>query len=214
MKNRNRAFILFVVVVLLIGALCGGSFMAVVNYINNYDCAEAGDSEDIIFRADCYTEAFTEELKEDKPAADGVTNEAFAPVDCELSKELQFYTYNVCRFYNVDFYIAMALMRAESSFDAEAVSETADYGLMQINICNHEMLKDEIEITDIMDERQNICAGLYILNKHIEKYNSVEMALMAYKLGERGAAELWENGIYETQYTANVLAIAEKFRNK
>lgn len=37
---------------------------------------------------------------------------------------------------------------------------------------------------------------------------------MAYNMGEGGAARLWKNGIYETQYTKGVLIKQEKFEKE
>lgn len=42
----------------------------------------------------------------------------FTPLDCELSEELQEFTYYMCRAYYIDFDFAMSLMFSESSFNA------------------------------------------------------------------------------------------------
>lgn len=45
-----------------------------------------------------------------------------------------------------------------------------------------------------------------MLSELISKYDSVTLALMAYNNGEAGAKRLWDDGIYSTSYTRNVLS--------
>ena len=136
----------------------------------------------------------------------------FTPLDCELSEELQEFTYYMCRAYYIDFDFAMALMLSESSFNADAVSQDGhDFGLMQIRDCNNDWLKEELGVTDMLNPYENIRAGLYILRGLFEKYNDSSKVVMAYKMGEYGASVLWDKGVYETTASQRVLAQADKF---
>ncbi len=123
-----------------------------------------------------------------------------------LSEKLQLFTYERCQENLVDNYypLMIAVMWHESNFDALAVSKTNDYGLMQINICNHEWLQEKLGLTDFLDAEQSIQAGVYILARYLLKYEDVDKALMAYNMGENGAAKCWKKGIYETAYTRAV----------
>ena len=105
----------------------------------------------------------------------------------------------------------MAMIQHESNFDPSAISRTDDYGLMQINIRNHEWLTDMLGLTDFLDPYENMRCGCFILRNLFEKYQDTDMVLMAYNMGEHGAARLWEEGIYETNYTHSVLTIQEQF---
>ena len=135
----------------------------------------------------------------------------FAPLDCGLSPELQEYTYYLCEAYYLDFDFVMGLMYTESGFRADVISGTNDYGLMQINACNHATLSDKLGITDFTDPYQNIRAGVYILRGLFEKYDDAARVCMAYNMGEYGASVLWDKGIYNTTYSNKVLAKANEY---
>jgi len=135
----------------------------------------------------------------------------FTPLDCALSPELQEYTYYLCEAYYLDFDFVMGMMYTESSFRTDIISSTNDYGLMQINACNHEMLRNKLGITDFTDAYQNIRAGVYILRGLFEKYDDAARVCMAYNMGDYGASVLWEKGIYNTTYSNKVLAKANEY---
>lgn len=120
-----------------------------------------------------------------------------------LDAELQRYTYNLCVDYDVEEYypLVLAVMWRESEFDPTVISKTNDYGLMQINKINHEWLSEELEITDFLDEEQNIHAGVFMLSLYLHTYKDIDKALMAYNMGETGAKKCWAAGIYTTNYT-------------
>lgn len=133
--------------------------------------------------------------------------------DVPLSTELQDYISSVCSTYNVPYELIYGMIEVESNFQVNAVSETNDYGLMQINKCNHEWLADELNITDILDPEQNILAGVYMIASHLEETNGdITLALMQYNCGATGAKRLWEQGIYSTSYTDKVMAAYENYK--
>lgn len=132
------------------------------------------------------------------------TVEVFSPIECPLPEELQEYTYYASKIFDVEFELVMAVMYTESGFDVEAISETGDYGLMQINEIAVPELADRLYITDISDPYQNIRAGAYLLGEYVNRYEYVEQALMAYNMGEYGAAAAWDAGAHSTEYTDKV----------
>lgn len=142
-------------------------------------------------------------------AENGIKLEVFSPIDCQLSEELQEYTYYLCQHSGIEFELAMAVMCTESDFDTEAISDTGDYGLMQINEVAVPELADKLKITDITDPYQNIRGGVYLLGIYAEKYEDKALVLMVYNMGEYGASTLWEQGVHSTAYTEKVL---EKYR--
>jgi hypothetical protein len=141
-------------------------------------------------------------------------NEAFITLDCRLDGQTQQFIYYLAKGYFIDFTFVMGLIRQESSFRPTIVSKWNDYGLMQINVANHDWLCEELGIDNLLDPEQNVRAGLYILRVLFEKYDDPAKVLMAYNLGEYGAKVLWDKGIYETEYTNSVLAYANTFENQ
>lgn len=135
----------------------------------------------------------------------------FVPLDVPMDKDLQEFTFYLSSAYNIDFTFVMALMKQESDFQSDVVSATNDYGLMQINEINHPYLKEQLEITDFLDPYDNIKAGMFVLRKLFEKYKTPEKVLMAYNMGEIGASKLWEQGVFENNYSKNVLRYQQDF---
>lgn len=126
--------------------------------------------------------------------------------DIPLSEELQEFTFNRCRDAGLDYELVLALMGHESSYQATATSATNDYGIMQINQCNHAWLTEALGITDFLDAEQNITAGTEILARLAERYNDPHQLLMAYNMGEAGAKKLWTKGIYTSKYSREIMA--------
>lgn len=153
---------------------------------------------------------FTEEISLDW----GADDLDFTPLDCKMPEEQQEFVYYLCSGYNLDFTLVMALIQHESSFDPNVISNTNDYGYMQINAINHDWLTETIGVTDYTDPYQNIRAGVFVLRKLFERYQDTDMVLMAYDMGENGASRLWEKGIFETDYTQSILTIQEQFNDQ
>ena len=207
-KSKKKAtaympFVIFVCIVLLIGGIIGGAIVGAVAASDS----KIGNST----QADKPYGTRDGKTLAAEPPYEYLVEGSFEPLDCALSEELQEYTYYLCKAYYIDFDFAMALMFTESSFRADVVSGTNDYGLMQINKCNHEYLAEQLGITDIANPYQNIRAGLYLLRGLFEKYDDEAKVCMAYNMGEYGASVLWEQGIYETKYSNKVLTQADKY---
>lgn len=133
------------------------------------------------------------------------TTDEFIPLDVPLGCDLQEYIFRLSEAYEINFPMVISLIQQESDFNPAAVSETGDYGLMQINQVNHAYLSKELGVTDFMDPYQNVKAGMFILRKLFEEYGETEKVLMAYNMGEAGAGQLWEQGVLESNFSRNVL---------
>ena len=131
--------------------------------------------------------------------------------DCPLDFEFQNYIRKICEANDVPMTLILAMISAESSFRPNIISKTNDYGLMQINVVNHDWLSETYGITDFLDPHQNVFAGIQMYLKYYHKYGEVNMALMAYNHGEAGAKRMWDKGIYETDYTRKVINTKESF---
>lgn len=116
--------------------------------------------------------------------------------DVPLSDELQDWIRSLCEENEIPMALVMAIIDQESDFRADLISGTDDYGIMQINACNHEKMVEMFGITDFLDPYQNVQCGIYIISGHLQKTEGdVELALMRYNCGATGARRLWEKGV-------------------
>ena len=138
----------------------------------------------------------------------------FIPLDVPMDEEMQRFIYDLSYGYNIEFSFVMAVIKTESDFKFSLVSSTNDYGLMQINRCNHKMLTEKLGVTNFLDPYQNIRSGIYILSNLFEKYEDPAKVLMAYNMGETGASRLWEKGVHESRYSNKILKIAAEYEKQ
>lgn len=107
--------------------------------------------------------------------------------------------------------MVLAVIEAESSFDAEAVNSTC-FGYMQINSILQDWLCEEIGVYDITDPLQNIHAGIFILGDFYSKYGDWNRALMCYNAGEQGAKDYYFNkGLTSSSYSEKVIQFEKKW---
>lgn len=134
----------------------------------------------------------------------------FVPLNVPMDEDLQEFIFYLSQAYEMDFTFVMALIQRESSYKPDVISASNDYGLMQINEINHPYLQEQLGITDFTEPYGNVRAGMFILRKLFEKYETPEKVLMAYNMGETGASRLWEQGIFEINYSKSVLQIQQE----
>lgn len=135
---------------------------------------------------------------------------SFVPLDVPMTEEDQKEIFDICNDYKVAFTLVMAMIEHESAFDASARSKTGDSGLMQINDSNSARLA-ELGFNDLYDTRENVEAGVYMLRELFDKYGEAEAVLMCYNMGEAGAAELWDAGIFSSAYSSEITAREAEF---
>ena len=153
----------------------------------------------------------TEEPKQTRNWSRHLENE-FIPLNVPLDEELQQNIYYLAHSYDLEFTLIMGLIQQESGFDENIISNTKDWGLMQINEINHEWLAETLQIKNFLNPYQNIQAGMYILADLFKKYKNPHAVLMAYNLGETGAKRLWEQNIYSTKYSKAILKNQKTFQ--
>lgn len=126
----------------------------------------------------------------------------------DLKTEYQDYLWELCKKYDVTEYyeLLIAQMYHESGFDETVISKTNDYGLMQINICNHKWLAKELGNSDFLDPYNNMEAGVLIMSGFLSKYSDVHKALVCYNKGESAVI----NGTYSTSYSRGVISDMDK----
>ena len=113
--------------------------------------------------------------------------------DIPLETELQDYIRKECDEMNVEMELVLAIMKVESDFNSDVISDTNDYGLMQINIVNHESLQKKLSIYDFLDPYDSARAGIYMLSGLDWCENDVQR-LMCYNMGVTGAKKSLEQG--------------------
>ena len=134
-----------------------------------------------------------------------------AHYDIPLSDEMQDYIYSVCAGSGIaeHYELILALMYCESGYRSGVISKTSDYGLMQINQCNHAWLRRELGVTDFLDPYQNVIAGVYIIAPLLLE-SDAHKALMAYNEGFVAAKRRWDDGVTSTAYSRAVIATRDK----
>ncbi len=125
--------------------------------------------------------------------------------DIPLSDGQQDYVFEKCEEYDVPCELVLAIMGAESTYTEDQVSDNGDYGIMQINRINHPQLTAELGVTDFTDFEQNVLCGVYMLSHYYHLYTDFNKIAMCYRYGENGAKEMWDKGIYETDYTRQIV---------
>lgn len=130
----------------------------------------------------------------------------------DMSRDNQEYLFGICLKYNVDPQLMMAIIKTESDFKPDLISKTDDYGLMQINKRNHDWLSKDLGVTDFLNPKQNMLAGVYVISGYIEKYQDYHKALMCYNFGENGAKKHFENGVVQSKYSKKVMENYDKIK--
>ena len=131
-----------------------------------------------------------------------------------LSKELQRYTQSLCKTYQVPYALALAVIEHESGFDTDAMHQntngTVDSGLMQLNEIVAAQVEAEYAVTDLMDPKQNLHAGIGILADYLSRH-SISDSVMAYINGESGMLRLKAAGISSTEATDEEMVLMDKY---
>ena len=109
-------------------------------------------------------------------------------------KDYSEYVTKYAQEYEVDENLIYALIKAESNFDADAVSNKDAQGLMQLMYSTAEDVakKNGIELTEdnILEPDININIGTKYISTLLNKYECVEVVLAAYNAGS-GNVDKW-----------------------
>lgn len=208
-KTYQEKILKLLIITLVIGIIIGSVSTTIVFKVQSKNTEQIESAQDDLKRYGTFDgKVFDSEMSMDWSSGAEI---GFVPLDVSMDEDLQEFVYCLSYGYNIDFPFIMGLIQKESNFKSDVVSKTDDYGLMQINTINHEWLSEKFGFTDYLDPYQNTRAGLYILRKLFEKYEDPSKVLMAYNLGETGAKNLWDKGIFETDYSVSVLENAAAF---
>lgn len=106
--------------------------------------------------------------------------------------------------YDVDESLILAVIKAESDFNPNAVSSANAYGLMQITAPTFEWLQYKKNINHKMDESYlfipsvNIEYGTYFLSILLKRYDDVSVAVSAYNAGISAVDDWLDNDDYSS----------------
>ena len=133
----------------------------------------------------------------------------------KLPQVVQVYTYCLCREYEIDYNVILAMIEVESGYRWDAESGMA-YGYMQIVPEFHRERMEQLHVTDIMQPYGNIRVGIDYFAELVWKYEwSYTKALTAYKYGEYGAEQEYFSKVKVTSgYAETVMEIADQIRDR
>lgn len=124
--------------------------------------------------------------------------------DIPLSTGRQDYVLELCEKYELPCELVFAVMAVGSNFENGKISENGDWGIMQINLINHERLKRELGVEELLSYESNVLCGVFMLSELWKSYGDISTVAMCYRYGEAGAHRMMTEGICETDYTKKI----------
>lgn len=126
-----------------------------------------------------------------------------------LPYEEQDFLRTACEEGGVPFPIGLAVTETETGFTNVIGDNGASIGYMQVSLRWHKERMVRLGVTDLSDPFGNFRVGCDYLGELLATYGDPHKALMAYNMGPKRAAELWAQGILESQYSRTVMERAE-----
>ena len=106
--------------------------------------------------------------------------------------------YHACIKYGVEYNlkpeILMAMIEAESDGNASAYNSSSATGIMQVVPKWHYERMTKLNITNLYDTDQNIHVAADYLAELYDRYDSMELALMVYNMGDHKAVKYYDQG--------------------
>ncbi|MGG7178558.1 lytic transglycosylase domain-containing protein [Clostridium paraputrificum] len=103
--------------------------------------------------------------------------------------------------YNLDPYLVLSVIKAESKFKSDAESHKGAMGLMQITGDTAEWIAEQMGLTDynqekLYEEDYNIRMGCWYLNNLREEFGDMDLFVAAYNAGRGKVASWLKNSDY------------------
>jgi soluble lytic murein transglycosylase len=119
--------------------------------------------------------------------------------------------------YGYDPLFLTALIITESSFYNRARSNRNAHGLMQLKPATAVMLASEIRLQwkgtrTLYDPKKNIALGAYYLNKLVDRFGDLTLALEAYNQGPSRLSRFLRKGYLPQRYSKKVLKNYRRIR--
>lgn len=96
-------------------------------------------------------------------------------------------TDNICKNYDLDNRLILAIIKVESNFDKNAKSQKGARGLMQLKIETFDYVKSIEKFNEnlyIFNEEDNILVGTAYFKYLLNKFKDIEVSLCAFNAGE------------------------------
>ncbi len=209
-----KRFFAILIAAFLLGGLLGSIITGLVVHHQDMKKIQVSEAEAEVILSTTYGSGNNQVTRNNEFTWSSGEESGFIPLNVDMDEDLQEFVYSLCSAYDIDWTLVMAMIDHESSFRSNVISKTNDYGLMQINECNHSWLSENLGVTDFLDEEENIRCGVYILRGLFEQYDNTHKVLMAYNMGEDGASRLWEAGIYSTPYSETITDIQAQYQTQ
>jgi len=131
-------------------------------------------------------------------------------LDSAYPLKYEYYVERYSKEYNVDKYFVYAVIRTESGFDKDAVSNAGARGLMQIMEDTFDWVKfrmgdEDTVYYDMFKPETNIKYGCWLLGYLYNEFGSVEVAAAAYHAG-RGNVNNW---LADSRYSSDGVHLDE-----
>jgi soluble lytic murein transglycosylase len=99
------------------------------------------------------------------------------------------YVERYAEYYNLNEFLVYAVIKTESSFNPDAVSNVGARGLMQIMedtfdwISRYQLFEREMVFDDMFTPAENIRYGCFLIAYHLEEFGDIDCMLVAYFAG-------------------------------
>ena len=148
--------------------------------------------------------------------------EAYYPsVSIGEKRELSEAIYEACSLYDLKVELVLAVIKTESAFRETAVSDKGAMGLMQVLPRTGLAMAREIDLSlpsynHLLDRRTTIMLGCYYLKKMLDRYGSLDHALLAYNTGPTRldrilSTEKTPAGTYAKMVTRNLQLLTRNY---
>lgn len=117
--------------------------------------------------------------------------------DLPITKEQQKFIVDLCKEVDLSFELVISIMKIESNFQTDLVSETSDFGIMQLNSKNHKFFAklSGLETYNVYDFYDNVTMGVNylvylrdnLIKQGITNQEDLTIYLLnSYNMGEMG----------------------------
>jgi len=149
------------------------------------------------------------------PSIEELIESRYKFYNISLTKTEQITIQDEANKYNISYELVLAIIKVESDFNHNAISNTNDYGIMQMNSSTFVWCSSQlgIENANPLDFETNIKCGIFYLDyirDYWVKYGTPEEYLLmhlchGYHRGIKGTLDSLENGTYDMEYVNKVL---------
>lgn len=149
--------------------------------------------------------------KIDKLEQENIELSSYTYYDIPITKEQQEFVIDLCKEVDLNFELIISMMKIESNFQTDLISETSDYGIMQLNYKNHEFFAElsGLETYNVYDFYDNVTMGInylvYLRDNLIKQGITNQEDLTIYLLNSYNMGEMgFKNYIKRTRVLTRV----------